>query len=114
MEITGLVLKVGETQVISEKFSKREMVLEIQGDYPQPIIMEATQDKCSILDKVKVGYTVTAHINLRGREWTNPNTGEVRYFNTLQVWKVDVTEGVETREVIDMNVTGPIDDLPFQ
>lgn len=110
MEITGVVLKVGQTQVISDKFSKREMVIEIAGEYPQPIIMEATQDKCSILDKVKEGNTVTAHINLRGREWTNPNTGEVRYFNTLQVWKVDVNEQVDS---VDVEVINEEDDLLF-
>lgn len=110
MEITGVVLNVGQTQVISDKFCKREMVIEIAGEYPQPIIMEATQDKCSILDKVKVGNTVTAHINLRGREWTNPNTGEVRYFNTLQVWKVDVNEQVDA---VDVEVIDEQDDLLF-
>ena len=110
MEITGVVKKVGQTQVISDKFSKREMVVEIEGEDPQPIITEATQDKCSILDKVKVGSTVTAHINLRGREWTNPNTGELRYFNTLQVWKVDVNE---QDDAVDVEVIDEQDDLPF-
>jgi hypothetical protein len=34
-----------------------------------------------------VGDNVKVDINLRGREWTNPQ-GEVVYFNTIQGWRI--------------------------
>jgi len=45
------------------------------------------QDKCDLLDAYNVGDNVKVDINLRGREWTNPQ-GEVVYFNTIQGWRI--------------------------
>lgn len=51
-------------------------------------MMEFTQDKCDILNGYKVGEDVTVSINLRGREWINPQ-GEAKYFNTIQAWRIE-------------------------
>jgi len=45
------------------------------------------QDKCNLLANFKVGEKVNIGINLRGREWINPQ-GETVYFNTIQGWKI--------------------------
>ena len=80
-KLTGTVKLISETQQISEKFSKREFVIsETSSMYPQDILFQATQDKCSLLDSVKVQDQIEVSFNLRGREWTSP-TGEVKYFN---------------------------------
>ena len=92
MEIKGTVKLVGETVEVSEKFKKRELVITVPDDkYPQHITMQATQDKVSMLDNLPEGTEVTAHINIRGREWTSPQ-GEVKHFNTIEVWKLDVDD----------------------
>lgn len=88
MEITGKIKFIGSTQQVSDKFSKREVVVSTDEQYPQHISIEFNQDKCSILDKYDVGDEVTVGINLRGREYTNPNTGEVKYFNSIQGWNI--------------------------
>jgi len=88
MEVNGVVKLVKETQEVSDKFKKREFVVSTSEQYPQDIIMEVTQDKVSLLDGLQAGSEVTAHINLRGREWINPK-GEAQYFNTIQCWKLD-------------------------
>jgi len=88
MEVIGKVKVVKETQEVSATFKKREFVVTTQEQFPQDIIMEVTQDKVSLLDGLQVGVEVTAHINLRGREWINPK-GEAQYFNTIQCWKLD-------------------------
>ena len=44
-------------------------------------MVEFVQDKCDLLDKFEVGKNVKIGINLRGREWTNPQ-GETKYFNS--------------------------------
>jgi hypothetical protein len=88
MEVKGKIKLVKETQEVSGTFKKREFVVTTEEQYPQDIIMEFTQDKCSLLDGVSQGDEVTAHINLRGREWINPQ-GVAQYFNTIQCWKIE-------------------------
>ena len=88
-KLTGTVKLINETQQISEKFSKREFVIsETSSMYPQDILFQATQDKCSLLDSVKVQDQIEVSFNLRGREWTSP-TGEVKHFNTLEAWRIE-------------------------
>jgi len=88
MEVKGKIKLVRETQEVSATFKKREFVVTTEEQYPQDILIELTQDKCSLLDGVAIGSEVTAHINLRGREWINPQ-GVAQYFNTIQCWKLD-------------------------
>lgn len=85
---TGKVKVVNATIQVSEKFAKREFVVEIAGDYPQLISFQLTQDKCSLADSLNLDDEITVSYNLRGREWTSPQ-GEVKYFNTLEAWKID-------------------------
>jgi hypothetical protein len=88
-KLTGSVKMVGNTVQVSEKFSKREFVVtDASGMYPQDIMFQATQDKCSLLDGYQVGDQVEVSFNLRGREWTSP-AGEVKYFNTLEAWRIE-------------------------
>jgi hypothetical protein len=88
-KLTGTVKLINETQQISEKFSKREFVIsETSSMYPQDILFQATQDKCSLLDSVKVQDQIEVSFNLKGREWTSP-TGEVKHFNTLEAWRIE-------------------------
>ena len=89
--IKGKVIVKNDTIKVSEKFSKRTFVIEELvdvGNYPQTIEVELQQDKCSLIDSIQVGQVVEAHYGLRGRSWTNPQ-GEVKYFNTIVVWKID-------------------------
>ena len=68
------------------------MVVTTEEQYPQHILIEFTQDKCDLLNTLKVGEDVTIGINLRGREWVTPQN-ETRYFNSIQGWKVDKVSG---------------------
>jgi hypothetical protein len=88
MQIEGKIKLVNATQVVSEKFSKRTLVVVTSDTYPQEIEVQFTQDKCSLLDGLPVGAEVTIGVNLRGRMWTNPQ-GEDKYFNTIEGWKID-------------------------
>ena len=114
-KITGSIIEVKETRVVSEKFSVREFVIQDDsGQYPQKIQFQASQDRCDLLDKFKGGEVVNVSFNLRGREWINPQ-GESKYFNSLDAWKI---EGVQFEGSIPplaeppMN-TGSGSDLPF-
>jgi hypothetical protein len=126
MNLTGTIKVINETQTFGEKgFQKREVVITTNEQYPQDIIIEFVQDKCSILDKYKVGQDVTIGINITGREWTNPQ-GEVKYFNSIKGWKIETSanelEVVEAETVATYQKNKPTptnaqpepdNDLPF-
>jgi len=69
-------------------FRKRELVVTTDEQYPQHIMIEFTQDKCDLLNSYRVGEPVKVSINLRGREWVNPQ-GETKYFNSIQGWRIE-------------------------
>lgn len=87
--LSGTVKVKNDTQQISEKFKKREFVVtDASGNYPQDISFQLTQDRTDQLDNVNVNDMVNVSFFIRGREWTSPK-GEVKYFNSLDVWKVE-------------------------
>lgn len=88
MDVTGTLKVKFDTQVVSDKFQKREFVVttEESTPYPQHVNFQATQEKCSILDGFNVGDKVTVSFNLRGKEWNGPQG--VKYFNTLEAWRI--------------------------
>ncbi|GLB48438.1 DUF3127 domain-containing protein [Neptunitalea lumnitzerae] len=89
MEVTGKVKLIGATQTFGNNgFRKRELVVTTEEQYPQHILVEFVQDKCDLLNTFQVGQPVKVSINLRGREWTNPQ-GETKYFNSIQGWRIE-------------------------
>jgi translation initiation factor IF-3 len=91
MEILGKVKVINPEQQISATFKKRELVVTTDEQYPQHIMIEFTQDKIDLLNNINPGEQVKVSINLRGREWVNPQ-GETKYFNSIQGWRVEKTQ----------------------
>lgn len=89
MEIKGKIVELFQTQQVTDTFKKREFVLEFAENpqYPEFVKFEMIQDKCGLLDNYQVGNEVTIAFNLKGRKWNDPKGG-VKYFNTLQAWKI--------------------------
>lgn len=124
MEIQGKIKMIGETQSFgSNGFRKREMVITTEEQYPQHILVEFVQDKTDILNNYKVGQAVKVSINLRGREWVNPQ-GETKYFNSIQGWRIENLQEETSGEmppIPPMDAFEPVtdlneddhDDLPF-
>ena len=94
IEVTGKLHTIFETKQMSERFSKREFVLELVDNpkYPQVVLFQLTGDRCTQLDGLNVGEQVRIEFSLRGREWKSPQ-GETKYFNSLDVWKVEPARG---------------------
>ena len=95
MELNGTVKKIGETQTFASGFQKRELVLLTEEQYPQPIQIDFLSDKIDLLNNVSEGESVKIGINIRGREWTNPQ-GEVKYFNSISGWRLEKVSGENT------------------
>lgn len=88
MEVIGRVKVVNPAQQVTATFKKRELVVTTEEQYPQHILIEFTQDKTDLLNNLSVGEQIKVSINLRGREWVNPQ-GETKYFNSIQGWRVE-------------------------
>ena len=89
MEVSGRIKMIDETKAFGANgFRKRELVVTTDEQYPQHIMIEFTQDKCDLLNNYGVGEPVKVSINLRGREWVNPQ-GETKYFNSIQGWRIE-------------------------
>lgn len=113
-KVQANVKSVGQTIVVSEKFSKRELTVEIPDDrYPQIVQFEATQDKCSLLDSIGSGQEVEITFALRGREWTNAS-GETKVFNTLNLVRVEAVGSAPVKMAeLTATVASEESDLPF-
>ena len=102
MEVTGKIKWIDETKTYGNNgFRKREVVITTEEQYPQQILIEFIQDKCELLNNYQVGQDVKIGINLRGREWTNPE-GETKYFNSIQGWRIDALENDSSTEIPPM------------
>lgn len=125
MEVQGKIKLIGETQTFgSNGFRKREVVITTEEQYPQHLMIEFVQDKTDLLNNYQVGQQVKISINLRGREWVNPQ-GETKYFNSIQGWRIESLQqessGGEAPPVPPMDAFEPAenlkeddyDDLPF-
>ena len=90
IETTGKLHTIFDTKQVSERFTKREFVVELADNpkYPQMVLFQLSGDRCSQLDGMRQGDEVRIEFSLRGREWRSPN-GEVKYFNSLDVWKIE-------------------------
>jgi hypothetical protein len=134
-EVNGRMAEKFETQKVSDRFQKREFVLEIKStgatgyEFVDFIKFQATQDKCSIVDQVNIDDNVKVSFNLRGRKWEKD--GQVSYFTNLEAWRIEKLSNQSGEPVNDIstenseqNLDAPFpsappendsgfDDLPF-
>ena len=124
MEVSGKIKVLGDVKTFGDNgFRKREIVITTQEQYPQHLLIEFVQDRCELLDSFNVGENVKISINLRGREWENPE-GDVKYFNSIHGWRIEKEDSVE-KDIIPSPDKAPgfevnsdedsevEDDLPF-
>lgn len=110
LTVKGTIHLIKDKQKMSEKFTKRDVIVEC-GDnpkYPQLVAFEMSQDRVDLVDGMRKGDLIEIEFNLRGREWTSPQ-GEVKYFNTLSVWKLNRLNSPGPSEPRP----GDVDDIPF-
>lgn len=123
MEVIGKIKLINETQTFGASgFRKRELVVTTNEQYPQMLMIEFIQDKCDLLNNYQVGQDVKVSINLRGREWINPE-GVAKYFNSIQGWRIEAAQAeggaeappapLDNLETISKTDDNEPDDLPF-
>jgi hypothetical protein len=108
IELKATVKYVLDTKQITEKFSKRSVVVEVpDGKYPQTLELEATGDRIALLDQLGEGDVVTFSVNLRGREKKNGDGA----FNSIDIWKFNI-DSKGTRSAGPVG-GGADDSIPF-
>ncbi len=115
LSVKGRIKVKMSEQKVSEKFKKRDFVLtDESSQYPQYVLFQLTQDKTSLIDQYNEGDEITVHFNLKGREWAAP-TGEIKFFNTLEAWRIEVGAGAAPKASAPAAVieASQEDDLPF-
>lgn len=112
MELQGKIKLIGETQTFDSGFSKRQIVITTNEQYPQDISVDFVKDKTEFLNSYKVGQDVKVSINIRGNEYNG------KYYVNLQGWRIENIESVPNVPLPPKNEDAKLlqeepDDLPF-
>ncbi len=91
-EITGKVIDIAPVNQVSDKFRKREFVIERKEtggaavfiDY---IKFQLLQDKCDLINESFMNEEIKIWFNLKGNKWERD--GKVNYFTNLDAWKIE-------------------------
>ena len=87
IKISGTVETCQPLETYPSGFSKRVLVINTGGKYPQTIPVEFHKDKAELLTGLSKGQDVTASVNLRGNEYNG------KYYVNLSCWKLSGGSG---------------------
>ena len=88
-EAKGKIVKIYEKESFSEKFEKREFVVETSEDYPQFIKFMLSNKTIPLLDEYVEGDDVIVNFNVKGKAGKDG-----RYWNSLEAWRLRKTKDV--------------------
>ncbi len=93
-ELSGSIVAKYDTQVISEKFKKREFVIEFREDingqpaqYANYAKFQMVNAKTDLLDAFNLGDDVKVSFNIRGNRYEK--NGTVGYITNLDAWRIN-------------------------
>ena len=122
-EVTGKLIYKEATQKISDRFQKREFVIEVENEknpqWNDFVKVQLIQDRCDLLENVQLNENIKVYFNLRGRK--GENNGQVSYFTNLEGWRIEKVQAeapmmgtpVPEYKVEDIPPMPEADDLPF-
>jgi hypothetical protein len=100
-EITGKVIDILPVNQVSDKFRKREFVIEKKDTGGSAVFIDyikfqLVQDKCDLINESFLNEEVKIWFNLKGNKWERD--GKINYFTNLDAWKIEkVTEPVRNQ-----------------
>jgi len=121
-EVTGKLIVKDDIQNISDRFKKRDFVIEVENeknsDWNDFIKVQLTQDRCDLIEPMNLNDMVKVSFNLRGRKWEN--NGQTSYFTNLEGWRIEkASQNTNTPPVPEYteadiaSSNSEVDDLPF-
>lgn len=115
LEVTGVLLDVKpiESRDYNGKvYHKRNFIItEKDGEYPQSYKLEVDEKLMNVLDNFNLGQVVTCKYNLRGKAYSDKDTGELKCFNTMKCWAINAANS-EPQQVA--TYTPPQQNYPSQ
>ncbi len=88
--MNGTVYRIMETKTLTTEngeLKTRDFLVKTEGEYPQIVKMSVSQIRCELLDKLKVGQNVKVQFDVRGREYADKESGELKNITYLEAWK---------------------------
>lgn len=83
-EIVGRLIEKYPEQVVSEKFKKREFVIEkSNGQFVDLIKIELAQEKTGLIEPFQIHDIIKVSFDVKGSKWKDS------YFVNLRGWKVE-------------------------
>jgi hypothetical protein len=112
-EIVGKVIDIAPVNQVSDKFKKREFVIEKKEtggtavfiDY---IKFQLLQDKCDLINDSYMNEEVKVSFNVKGNKWERD--GKVNYFTNLDAWRIERVSGTNRDQAPSPRPT--IEDIP--
>jgi hypothetical protein len=91
-ELTGKLVEKFPTEQKSERFRKREFVVQVDeanGDrtFTNYVKFQTTNDKCEAVDRFNLNDNVKITFNIRGNKWEKD--GRTSYFTNLEAWRIE-------------------------
>jgi hypothetical protein len=112
-EITGRIIDILPVNQVSDKFRKREFVIEKKESggtavFVDYIKFQLLQDKCDLINESFLNEEVRIFFNLKGNRWERD--GRINYFTNLDAWKIEKISS----QGRDQNVTSgqALEDIP--
>jgi len=121
-EINGKLIVKDDVQQVSDRFKKREFVIEVENernsDWNDFIKFQLTQDRCDLLENHSLYEDIKVSFNIRGRKWERD--GKINYFSNLEAWRIERTQNGQSPvpdmpeyNATDLPPEAKEDDLPF-
>jgi hypothetical protein len=93
-EITGKLVEISPVNQVSDKFRKREFVIEKKetgnaGTFVDFIKFQLVQDKCELINDSMLNQDIKITFNIKGNKWERD--GKVNYFTNLDAWRIERT-----------------------
>ena len=123
-EISGKVIEISPVNQVSDKFKKREFVIERKETGGSAVFIDyikfqLLQDKSDLINESYLNEEVKVTFNIKGNKWERD--GKVSYFTNLDAWKL---ERLQTSRGADIAAppsqfddaaqdVSELDDLPF-
>lgn len=112
-EITGKVIDISPVNQVSDKFKKREFVIEKKETGGAAVFIDYVkfqliQDKCDLINDSYLNEDVKIWFNLKGNKWERD--GKVNYFTNLDAWKIEKISSAPREQNVSPRTT--LEDIP--
>lgn len=93
-ELTGKLIVKEDIVKVSDKFQKREFVIEVTNEknpeWNDFVKFQSVQDRVNLIEPFNVGDEIKVSFNIKGNKWERD--GKVNYFTNLDAWRIEKAE----------------------